>query len=62
MQKINVPLLVVTLKDTYCNVMAKTGSSNPTWANVQRKILFKGYMHPNVHCNTVYNGQDMEAI
>ena len=38
MQKTNVPLLVVTLKDTYCNVMAKTGSSNPTWANVQRKI------------------------
>ena len=21
----------------------------------------KGYMHPNVHCSTVYNSQDMEA-
>ena len=20
----------------------------------------KGYMHPNVHCSTVYNSQDME--
>ena len=22
----------------------------------------KRYLHPNVHCNTVYNSQDMEAI
>ena len=21
----------------------------------------KGYMHPSVHCSTVYNSQDMEA-
>ena len=21
----------------------------------------KGYMHPNVHCSTVYNSQNMEA-
>jgi len=21
----------------------------------------KGYMHPGVHCSTVYNSQDMEA-
>ena len=21
----------------------------------------KGYVHPNVHCSTVYNSQDMEA-
>ena len=21
----------------------------------------KSYMHPSVHCNTIYNGQDMEA-
>ena len=21
----------------------------------------KGYMHPNIHCSTVYNNQDMEA-
>ena len=21
----------------------------------------KRYMHPNVHCNTIYNSQDMEA-
>ena len=21
----------------------------------------KGYMHPDVHCSTVYNSQDMEA-
>ena len=24
-------------------------------------VIF-GYMHPNVHCSTVYNSQDMEAI
>ena len=22
---------------------------------------FKRYMHPNVHCSTIYNNQDMEA-
>ena len=22
----------------------------------------KAFMHPNVHCSTIYNGQDMEAI
>jgi len=21
----------------------------------------EGYLHPNVHCSTVYNSQDMEA-
>jgi len=24
------------------------------------KTLPKSYMHPNVHCSTVYNSQDME--
>ena len=22
----------------------------------------RGYMHPNAHCSTVYNSQDMEAL
>ena len=25
------------------------------------KTNSKRYMHPNVHCNTIYNSQDMEA-
>ena len=26
------------------------------WANIQEKNHdLKGYMHPNVHCNTVYD-------
>ena len=25
------------------------------------KINLKSYMHPNVHCSTIYNSQDMEA-
>ena len=28
---------------------------------LEKKHDPKGYMHPNVHCSTVYNSQDMEA-
>ena len=28
----------------------------------EKKHDFKGCMHPNIHCSTVYNSQDMEAI
>ena len=28
----------------------------------EKKHDFKGSMHPNIHCSTVYNSQDMEAI
>ena len=35
---------------------------NPTPGHISReKHDLKGYMHPNVHCSTVYNSQDMEA-
>ena len=27
---------------------------------LEKKHDPKGYMHPNVHCSTVYNSQDME--
>ena len=28
----------------------------------EKKHDLKGCMHPNIHCSTVYNSQDMEAI
>ena len=35
---------------------------SPTPGQIPReKHGLKGYMHPNVHCGTVYNSQDMEA-
>ena len=36
--------------------------SNPTPGNISRKKHnTKRYTHPNVHCSTIYNSQDMEA-
>ena len=36
--------------------------SNPTPGHISaEKHGLKGYTHPNVHCSTVYNSQDMEA-
>ena len=34
-----------------------------SWAYSQRKLNYnlKTYMHPNVHWNTIYNNQDVEA-
>ena len=32
-----------------------------TWLQSPSAMIF-GYMHPNIHCSTVYNSQDMEAI
>ena len=35
---------------------------NPTLEYISReKHDLKGYMHPSVHCGTVYNRQDLEA-
>ena len=35
---------------------------NPTLEQISRgKHDPKGYTHPNVHCSTVYNSQDLEA-
>ena len=34
---------------------------NPTPGEMSGEKHQKGYMHPNIHCNTVYNSQDMEA-
>ena len=28
----------------------------------EKILIKKRYMHLNVHCNTIYNGQDMETI
>ena len=32
-----------------------------SWAYVLTKTRFKGCLHPNVHCNAVYNSRDKEA-
>ena len=32
-----------------------------SWAYIWRKYDLKRYMHPSVHCSTVYNSQAMEA-
>ena len=38
-------------------------SSNPTPGHLSRvNNNLKRYMYPNVHCSTVYDSQDMEAI
>ena len=33
----------------------------PFLVNIWKNINSKKYMHPNVHCSTTYNGQDMET-
>ena len=39
---------------------ATIGSSNPTSGHISRENHnSKRYMHPNVHCSTIYNSQDM---
>ena len=32
-----------------------------SWAYIWRKPNSKRYMHPNVHCSTIYDSQNMEA-
>ena len=32
-----------------------------SWHISRGKYDLKGYMHPSVHCCTVYNSKDMEA-
>ena len=35
---------------------------NPTTARISiEKHDLKGYIHPSVHCSTIYSSQDMEA-
>ena len=35
---------------------------NPTRGRISgEKHDLKGYMHPNVHCSTIYDSQDLEA-
>ena len=39
-------------------------TSNSTHGHITEKnknINLKRYMHPNAHCSTIYNSQDMEA-
>ena len=43
---------------------ATIGSSNPTPRYISKENKNNNserYMHPNVHCSTIYNSQDMEA-
>ena len=32
-----------------------------SWTYIWKKSNSKGYMNPNVHCNTIYNNQDKET-
>ena len=32
-----------------------------SWASIWRNHNSKRYRHPNIHCSTIYNSQDMEA-
>ena len=32
-----------------------------SWADIKRNYNLKRYMHPNVHCSTIYKSQDREA-
>ena len=34
---------------------------NHTWAYIWKNANSERYMHPSVHCSTVYNRQDTEA-
>ena len=37
-------------------------NSNPTPGHISRENhSSRRYMHPSVHCSTIYNSQDMEA-
>ena len=27
----------------------------------EKTVIWKKHMHPNIHCNTLYNSQDIEA-
>ena len=31
-----------------------------SWTYIQRNPYWKMYMHPDIHCSTIYNSQDME--
>ena len=50
------------LKKNYNKNRATIWSSNPTPVHISgENHNSKRYMHPNVHCSTIYNSQDMEA-
>ena len=63
-------IIVTIIMRCYCeeqyggalkNYRATTWPCNPTPRYISReKDEPKGYMHPNVHCGTVYTSQDME--
>ena len=38
--------------------LSNTTSGHTYWGNQ----IWKRHVHPSVHCSTVYNGQDMEAM
>ena len=51
--------IVVSYATKYRNTML---FSNPSPGHIARENHnLKRFMHPNIHCNTVYNSQDMEA-
>ena len=31
-----------------------------SWTYIQRNPYWKMYMHPDIHCSTIYNSQDIE--
>ena len=40
---------------------ATTQSTDPTWGHIFEENHTEKYMHPNIHCSTIYDSQDMEA-
>ena len=64
------PIMCVYLLDVYRDMVKKciyihqvllliTDKKNIPWGSTFKCAIF--YMHPSVHCSTVYNSQDMEA-
>ena len=53
----------VQLKKKKPKNRATIWSSNPTAGQISgEKHALKVYMHPNIHCSTIYNSQNIEAI
>ena len=52
---------MVVLKNIYCNVKHMIQQPQLGKRLEKNMIYIKGCMHPNIHCNTIYDRQDMEA-
>ena len=51
---------VLQQSQTCMKQMEKTSLYKETEV-IKKNQMSKGYMHPNVHCSSVYNHQDVEA-